>query len=147
MNKNIQTHISPILEEFSSLCSWEEKYRKVISIGQNLPLMEASKKIKRWEVQGCQAKVWLYSSIKEKGRMYFQADSDALITKGLIGLLVRLYSGLVPKEVLALPIDSFFDSLDLKNHLSPTRVGGLFSVVKQIKYYARAYQLLNEKSV
>ena len=143
-DKTIKLKMDHLLKEFHSLSSWEERYRKIISIGKALSAMPASYKEPKWEVEGCQAKVWLYASMKPTGEMCFQADSDALITKGLVGLLVKLYSGLKPKEVLTLPVDVFFDSLDLQNHLSPTRVGGMLSVVKQIQYYAKAYQLLDQ---
>ena len=143
MNQITETQAN-ILKEFSSLSSWEGRYKKIIEMGKNLPPFPEEYKTKIWLVKGCQSLVWLYASQNEKGQVVFIADSNALITKGLIALLIKYYSGLSPKEILSRPKPEFLEVLDLENHLSPTRAGGLFSLIKQIQYYAKGFYLLSQ---
>ncbi|MDE0119783.1 MAG: SufE family protein [Bdellovibrionales bacterium] len=138
MNK-VEQRTKEILNDFSSLPSWEEKYKKIIQIGKSSEPLDQKYKTKEWLVKGCQSQVWLYAFQDQKGKIVFRADSDALITKGLVALLLNYYSDLFPEEIIAHPVPSFFEKLELKNHLTPTRVGGLFSMVRQIQYYAMAF--------
>ena len=133
-----------IIKNFSGLSSWEDRYKKIIQIGRTAPFLEDKYKTEKWLVKGCQSQVWLYAYRDEEGKVVFRADSDALITKGLVSLLLNYYSALSPKEILSHPVPSFFEELDLKNHLTPTRVGGLFSMVRQIRYYAQVFSLMSE---
>ena len=135
-----------IVKDFAGLADWEARYKKIIQMGKTAPVLGEERKTKEYLVKGCQSQVWLYARQDEQGRVVFLADSDALITKGLIILLLRYYSGLLPKEILSYPVPPFFEELDLKNHLTPTRVGGLLSMVRQIQYYARAFLLLSQSS-
>lgn len=138
---NIQKHSQAILKDFSQLSSWEERYKKIIHIGRIAPPLDVKYKTSEWLVKGCQSQVWLFAKQNSHGQVVFQSDSDALITKGLVALLLKYYSPLLPEEILSQPVPDFFDKLDLKNHLSPTRVGGLFSMLKYIQYYAKAFSL------
>ena len=135
-----------ILQEFSNLKSWEDRYKKIIQFGKTLSPIEDKYKTKEWQIKGCQSQVWVHPIQDEEKKIYFQADSDALITKGLVALVVKYYSGLLPEEILSKPCPSFLESLELKNHLTPTRVGGLFSLLRQIQYYAQGFLLLSKKS-
>ena len=140
----IEQRAQKILNTFSSLSSWEEKYKKIIQIGKASIALDPKYKKKEWLVKGCQSQVWLYAFQNQDGNVVFHADSDALITKGLVALLLNYYSGLSPQEIIAHPVPSFFEKLELKNHLTPTRVGGLFSMIRQIQYYARAFTLISK---
>ena len=135
-----------IVRDFSALSSWEGRYKKIIQMGKSTPSLDEKYKSEKWLVKGCQSQVWLYPSQDKDGRVVFQADSDALITKGLVALLIKYYSHLFPKEILSHPLPDFFEKLNLKNHLTPTRVGGLFSMIKQIQYYAKAFSLLPQNN-
>lgn len=135
----IQTRAKEITESFFQFSSWEERYKHIIYIGKSSPPLEEKYKTEEWLVKGCQSQVWLYAFQDEAGRVVFRADSDALITKGLVSLLLKYYSELSPTEIIAYPVPSFFEDLDLKNHLTPTRVGGLYSMLRQIQYYAKAF--------
>ena len=144
----IKQRSEEIISCFSSLSSWEEKYKKIIQLGKSGTSLDKKYKTKEWLVKGCQSQVWLYAFQDKEGKVIFHADSDALITKGLVSLLLNYYSDLFPEEIIAHPIPSFFEKLELKNHLTPTRVGGLFSMIRQIQYYAQAFAFLSkDKSI
>lgn len=140
-NGSIPNNAQAIIQELIQLPSWEERYKKIIAIGKNAPVMDIQYKTNDWLVKGCQAQVWLHANIHD-GKVIFQSDSDALITKGLITLLVKYYSGLSPQKILQDKRPSFFNTLQLQHHLTPTRVGGLFSMIRQIQYYAQGFQLI-----
>jgi cysteine desulfuration protein SufE len=123
-----------IVEEFSFLEDWMDKYEYLIELGKNLPPLEESSKQEKNLIKGCQSRVWLDVK-RENGRLYFQADSDALITKGIISLLVQIFSGHTPAEILDSNMD-FIEKIGLKDHLSPTRANGLLSMIQQIQMYA-----------
>ncbi len=127
-----------IIEEFSMFEDWMERYEYIIEIGKTTPLIDESQKKEENLITGCQSKVWLHSEIKE-GKLIFTADSDAILTKGIVGLLLRVFSNHTPKEILESDTD-FIDEIGLKEHLSPTRANGLVSMIKQIKLYALAFQ-------
>ena len=126
-----------IVEEFSMFDDWMDKYAYLIELGTAMPAMEEQYKTDDNLIKGCQSRVWFYAELKED-RLYFMADSDAIITKGIAGLLIRVFSGQRPSEIVATDLN-FIDQIGLTQHLSPTRSNGLLSMIKQIKYYALAY--------
>ncbi|MCF6297543.1 MAG: SufE family protein [Flavobacteriaceae bacterium] len=132
-----------IIDEFSMFDDWMERYEYIIEIGKSIPLIETQNKTSENLIKGCQSKVWLYASC-ENNKILFSADSDAILTKGIIALLLRVYSNQSPKDIL----DSnslFIDKIGLKEHLSPTRANGLVSMIKQLKLYALAFQVKSNK--
>jgi cysteine desulfuration protein SufE len=130
-----------IIDEFSLFDDWMEKYEYLIELGKSLPLIEADKKTDDNIIKGCQSKVWLDAKFDDNKINYF-ADSDAILTKGIIALLIRVFNNQSPQVILETNTD-FIDEIGLKEHLSPTRANGLVSMVKQIKLYALAYQSKN----
>ena len=126
-----------VIEEFSAFDDWMDKYQMIIDLGNELPPLDPAYKTDDNLIDGCQSRVWLHAEFKE-GLLYFEADSDAIITKGLIGLLIRVLSEHTPKEILDCDVH-FIDEIGLTQHLSPTRSNGLLSMLKQIKTYALAY--------
>ena len=126
-----------IVEEFAFFTDWMEKYEYLIDLGKTLPPFPDEKKREENLIPGCQSRVWLYS-LCENGKLFFYADSDAIITKGIISLLIKVFSGHSPKEILDADVD-FINQIGLKEHLSPTRANGLVSMMKQIKAYALAH--------
>lgn len=126
-----------IVEEFSMYEDWMDKYAYLIEIGNGLESMDEAHKTEDNLIKGCQSRVWFHAEMRD-GKLYFTADSDAIITKGIAGLLIRVFSGQAPKDIVDASLD-FIDKIGLTQHLSPTRSNGLLSMVKQIKYYALAY--------
>ena len=129
---------SQIIDEFEIMDDWMEKYEYMISLGKSLPLMDNDFKNDSNLIKGCQSRVWLHAELKNDN-IFFHADSDAIITKGIISILIRIYSGQPPKEILDSSFD-FINQIGLKEHLSQTRANGLSSMIKQIKMYALAFQ-------
>ena len=127
-----------IIEEFSMFDDWEERYQYMIDLGKTLPLIDEQYKNDDHIIKGCQSKVWLNAAM-EDDKVVFTADSDAIITKGIIAILIRAFSNQHPKDILE-SNTNFIDKIGLKEHLSPTRANGLVSMIKQIKMYALAYQ-------
>lgn len=127
-----------IIEEFAMFDDWMQKYEYLIELGKSMPIIDDSKKTDENIIKGCQSKVWLDAKFHE-GKISYFADSDAILTKGIIAVLIRVFNNLSPQEVLDTSID-FIDEIGLKEHLSPTRANGLVSMVKQIKLFALAYQ-------
>ena len=127
-----------IIDEFSMFDDWMERYEYIIELGKSLPLIDEVHKLDENLIKGCQSKVWLYSDLKED-RLFFSADSDAILTKGIVALLLRVFSNQKPQDILVANTD-FIDKIGLKEHLSPTRANGLVSMIKQIKMYAVAQQ-------
>ena len=134
----IQEIQDEIIDEFSMFDDWEERYQYMIDLGKTLPLIEDRFKTDENIIKGCQSKVWIHADIKN-GKVIFTADSDAIITKGIIAILIRVFSNQCPKDIIEANMD-FIDEIGLKEHLSPTRANGLVSMIKQIKMYAIAYQ-------
>ncbi len=126
-----------IAEEFSMFSDWMEKYEYIIELGKDLPLIDPALKTDERIIKGCQSQVWLDAKF-DGGKVHFTADSDAIITKGIISLLVRVLSDATPQEILEADL-KFIDDIGLKEHLSPTRSNGLLSMIKQMKTYALAY--------
>lgn len=127
-----------IISEFNMFDDWMDRYDYLIEQGKDLEPLDEKYKTKENLIKGCQSQVWLNAYV-ENGLLYFKADSDAIITKGMIALLVRAFSGHKPEEIQEADI-SFLDKIGLKEQLSPTRSNGLMSMVKQMKLYAIAYQ-------
>lgn len=127
-----------VIEEFAMFEDWMDKYEYLISLGKELPLIDEDKKIDGNLIKGCQSRVWLDAQL-EDGKIQYTADSDAIITKGIISLMVRVLNDRSPKEIAETEL-YFIDQVGLKEHLSPTRSNGLVSMVKQMKLYALAFQ-------
>ncbi len=138
---SLQQRIEKISHDFAALGTWEEKYQKIISMGKSLPVLPPEMQTDEAKVKGCQSQVWLHSKI-ESGKIYLQGDSDALLVRGLVALVVEVYSGSTPQEVLMTPPD-FLKSMGFEGNLSPSRANGLFSMIKQIRYFAMAYASLS----
>jgi cysteine desulfuration protein SufE len=127
-----------IIDEFSAFDDWMDKYNYLIELGKEMPLIDEKYKVLNNLISGCQSRVWLHAQY-EDGKIFFTADSDAVITRGLVSLLIRVLNGRTPDEILETKMD-FIDKIGLKEHLSPTRSNGLTSMVKQMKLYALAFK-------
>ena len=130
-----------LVEDFSFMEDWTEKYQYLIDLSKNLAPMDTKFKVEENIIKGCQSKVWLKASF-ENELINFQADSDAIISKGIVAILLSVLNDRKPNEILNADL-SFIDQIGLKEHLSPNRANGLSSMVKQIKFYALAYSKLN----
>ena len=127
-----------IIDEFNLFDDWMERYEYLIEIGRSLPIIDEQYKLDENIIKGCQSKVWLYSEMNHT-KIDFTADSDAILTKGLVALLLRVFSNQTPEDILKADT-LFIEEIGLKEHLSPTRANGLVSMLKQIKLYAIAQQ-------
>ena len=127
-----------IIDEFAMFDDWQERYQYMIDLGKSLPLISQEYKTEDNIIKGCQSKVWVQASMDNE-KVIFTADSDAIITKGIIAILIRVFSNQHPKDIIDGNTD-FIDEIGLKEHLSPTRANGLVSMIKKIKMYALAYQ-------
>ncbi len=128
-----------ITEEFALFDSWDDKYEYIIDLGKRLPPLDMKYKIDENRVRGCQSSVWLVAEYTN-GKLFYQADSDAMIVKGLISMLIRVLSGRTPDEIIEAKLD-FIREIGMTTHLAQTRSNGLLSMVKQMKHYALAYKL------
>lgn len=126
-----------IIDEFSMFDDWTERYEYIIELGKSLPMIDEQYKTDDYIIKGCQSKVWLNAEQKDE-KIVFTADSDAILTKGIIAIMIRVFSEQNPKDILDASTD-FVDEIGLKEHLSPTRANGLVSMIKQIKMYALAF--------
>ncbi|MFN6114989.1 MAG: SufE family protein [Flavobacteriales bacterium] len=124
-------------DEFAMFTDWQDRYEHLIELGKELPLIAPEKKTDENIVRGCQSRVWLHAA-PQNGRVHFTADSDAMITKGLVALLVRVLNDRTPQEILETPL-TFIDAIGLREHLSPNRSNGLVAMLDQMKRYALAY--------
>lgn len=129
-----------IIDEFSNFEDWMDKYSYIIEIGNSCPIIEEKEKVDTNLIKGCQSRVWVSAKLNEEGLMQISADSDAVITKGIISLLLRVFNNQKPEDVYAAEL-RFVDEIGLKSHLSPTRSNGLLSMIKQIKLYALAFSM------
>ena len=134
---SIEEKQKELVEEFEFLEDWTDKYEHIIALGKSLFNIEEEYKTDENLIRGCQSKVWLHAENKD-GLLFFTADSDAIITKGLISMIVRVFSGHNAQEIIESDLH-FIDDIGLREHLSPTRSNGLLSMVKQIKFYAMAF--------
>lgn len=135
---NIQQIQEEIVDEFAMFDDWMQRYEYMIELGKALPLIDDKYKTEDYIIKGCQSKVWVYADMKED-KVVFTADSDAIITKGIIAILIRVFSHQKPTDIIKANT-AFIDEIGLKEHLSPTRANGLVSMIKQLKMYALAYE-------
>ncbi len=140
-HKTIEEIEKEIVEEFSLFDSWDDKYEYIIDLGKKLPPLEEQYKKDENKVRGCQSTVWLVAEYRD-GAVFYKADSDAVIVKGLISMLVRVLSGQSPNAIVNAPLD-FIREIGMIGHLAQTRSNGLLSMVKQMKNYALVYKLKN----
>jgi len=141
--ETIESKGQQIISEFEMFDDWLEKYNHLIEMGKDLPLIDEKYKTKQNLISGCQSSVWLHADYID-GLIYFSADSDAVITKGIVNMLIRVMSGEPSKAILDANLE-FIDAIGLKEHLSPTRSNGLVSMIKQMKLYALAFQAKYDK--
>ena len=133
-----------VVNEFVMFSDWQDRYEHLIELGRDLPLIAPEKKTEENIVRGCQARVWLNAESRS-GKIHFTADSDAMITKGLIALLVRVLNDHTPQEILNTPL-TFIDRIGLREHLSPNRANGLSAMMDQMRRYALAYSANSEQA-
>lgn len=141
-NNTIEQTEREIVEEFGLFDSWDDKYEYIIDLGKKLPPLEERYKLDENKVKGCQSTVWLVADL-EDGKIFYKAESDAIIVKGLISMLIRVLSGHTPDEILNAKLE-FINEIGMTSHLAQTRSNGLLSMVKQMKNYALAYKLKTE---
>lgn len=134
----IQEKQQEVIDEFSMFDDWMQRYEYMIELGKSLPLIDEKYKVDENLIKGCQSKVWVHAEL-DGDKLVFTADSDAIITKGIVAILVRVFSNQHPSEIIEADT-KFIDEIGLKEHLSPTRANGLVSMIKQLKMYAVAYQ-------
>lgn len=132
-----------IIAELSELNDWMDRYAYIIDLGNTLPPYPESEKIPSNIIEGCQSRVWIYAKLNDDRTIHFDADSDALIVKGIIALLLKVLNDRTPDEILSSNL-YFIEKIGLQEHLSPTRSNGLVAMVKQIHNYAQAFKILNE---
>tara|TARA_A200000113_G_scaffold24054_1_gene20496 strand:+ start:174 stop:605 length:432 start_codon:yes stop_codon:yes gene_type:complete len=140
----IDTIQDEIVEEFSLFEDWMQRYEYMIELGKSLPLIDSRHKTEDNIIKGCQSKVWVHADLSEE-KLVFTADSDAIITKGIIAILIRVFSHQHPDAILEADT-TFIDKIGLREHLSPTRANGLVSMIKQLKMYAIAFKTQLNKS-
>jgi cysteine desulfuration protein SufE len=138
---SIKEEQDSIIEEFAQFPDWMEKYEYIIALGKELPLIDEHLKVDDNLIRGCQSRVWMHPEYRD-GHVFFTADSDALITKGLVSMVIRVLSGHTPKEIVDANV-FFIDAIGLSSHLSPTRSNGLLAMIRQIRNYALAFHLKN----
>jgi cysteine desulfuration protein SufE len=139
INSTLLGRQDKIIAEFQSINGWEDRYKKIIEMGKALPELPENLKVEEAKVKGCQSQVWLHASLDASQRIVFQGDSDALIVRGLVALLLQVYSGSRPEEILASP-PQFLKAIGFEGNLSPSRANGLFAMIKQIQMFAMAFQ-------
>jgi cysteine desulfuration protein SufE len=132
-----------IISEFAMFDDWMDKYNYLIELGKSLQIISEEYRTDQYLITGCQSKVWLHASLTE-GKVVFTGDSDAIITKGIVSLLIRVLSGQTPDDILRAKLE-FVDQIGLQEHLSPTRSNGLSSMIKQMKLYATVFKMTREK--
>lgn len=133
-----------IIEEFAGLGEWMERYNYLIDLGKNLPMIEQAYRNDEYLIRGCQSRVWLNAEFVD-GKIYYYGDSDAIITKGIAALMIRVFTGHTPDEILNANM-GFIDVIGLKEHLSPTRSNGMVAMINQMRYYAMAYKAKQQKT-
>jgi len=131
------------VREFAQLSTWEDRYKKIISMGKAMPDLPEEKRTEESKVKGCQSQVWLHARLSEQGTVLLEGDSDAMIVKGLVALLVAIYSGATPEEILSTPPE-FIKDMGFEANLSPSRTNGFFSMLKQIRYFATAMAVMKQ---
>lgn len=139
-NGQMQDTEAAIIEDFSFLDTWEEKYEYIIELGKKLPVLDEQYKVEENMIKGCQSAVWLIADYRD-GRVFFKADSDAVIVKGLVSMLIRVLSGHTPDEIIHAKLD-FIEQIGMMTHLAQTRSNGLLAMIRQIKNYALVYKTI-----
>lgn len=137
MSSPIEIIEQEIVEEFALFDSWEDKYEYIIDMGKKLPPLNEAYRTEDHKIKGCQSQVWMHSELKD-GKVYYEADSDAMIVKGLAGMLVRVFSGQKPEDIVNAPV-KFIDDIGMTSHLAQTRSNGLRAMLKQMKMDAMAW--------
>ena len=140
----INDKIILLKKDFAACSDWEKKYEKIIAMGKNLKNLDDALKTEDLKVKGCQSQVWIKADLTAAGKIVFRGDSDALLVKGLVAIVLSVYSDETPAAILAQPAD-FLKDIGFDSGLSPSRSNGLYSMIKQIKYYATAFQYLLSK--
>ena len=135
----ITDRVNRLIADFKGFNDWEERYKHLIDLGKKMPVMNEANRIPANLVKGCQSQVWIHADLNNDGKIYFQADSDASIVKGIIALLVGVYTGSTPDEILSMR-PTFLEDIGLREHLSMSRANGLNSMMKQISFFAMAYK-------
>lgn len=140
----ITDKINNLKQQFELCSGWEQKYEKIIELGKRWPALEESLKTEDLKIKGCQSQVWIKAEVTSDKKILFKGDSDALLVKGLVAIILTIYSGETPEIILATSPD-FLKEIGFDKGLSPSRSNGLYSMIKQIKYYATAFQYLLSK--
>jgi cysteine desulfuration protein SufE len=143
MSKSIQEIQEDIIADFELFDDWAEKYNYLIELGKELPELTPEFKTDQYRVHGCQSLVWMHSHLNENGKLSFEADSDAIISKGMVGMLVKVLTNHTPKEIVDADL-YFIDKIGMREHLSPNRSNGLSSMINRMKSSAKAYDLVSE---
>jgi len=133
------TTIDDVTDTFAFIDDWDERYRYLIDLGRQVPAMDEVGRTEAHKVRGCQSQVWLVPHMSDTGKLVFEGDSDAHIVKGLVALMLLIFSGKTPQEILATDAKAILDQLDLQGHLSPMRANGLFSMVERIGEIAKSH--------
>ncbi len=128
--------IESLIEDFSFLDSWEDRYKYLIELGNNIPRFNDEQKSDVWKVQGCQSQVWIIPHFDKNG-VWFEGDSDAIIVRGIIAVVLEIFKDKTAQEILDIDVEKIFDKMGLKEHITPNRRNGMLSMVDKIKYYAK----------
>lgn len=139
--ETLQERQQRVIREFQGIETWEDRYKKIIALGKAMPELPDNKKTEEAKVKGCQSQVWLHAELDDQRKIQFQGDSDALLVRGLVALVLKIYGGSTPEEILTTPPD-FLKALGFEGNLSPSRANGLFSMVKQVRFFAMAFQAM-----
>lgn len=141
---SVQKKEEQVVAEFLKISDWEERYKKMIEMGKALPVMAESMKTEDKKVKGCQSQVWLHAELLPNKKIHYHVDSDALIVKGLVAVLMAVYNDEAPQEIMTHQ-PQFIEKLGLVNNLSANRANGLMAMMKQIKLYAMAFHVMNQQ--
>jgi cysteine desulfuration protein SufE len=144
MNQTINERQDALIEEFAIFTDWMDRYALLIELGNSLPPLDDQYKTENNLIEGCQSRVWLHAGFTD-GKIYFQGESDAVIVKGIVSLLIQVLSGHTPREILEADL-YFIEQIGLREHLSPTRSNGLVAMVKQMRMYALAFKVKEEQT-
>jgi cysteine desulfuration protein SufE len=142
--KSLREKEQEIIDAFEVFDDWMDKYAYIIELGKSLSAIDENYRKDNYLIKGCQSQVWLHA-IHKDGKVFYAGDSDALITKGIVNLLIKVLSGCTPQEIIDTPMD-YINKIGLKEHLSPTRANGLLSMIRQMKLYAMAFSTSESKS-
>ena len=144
MDMTIKEIQDSIIDDFSMFDDWMDRYAMLIEMGKECPIIDDKYRDEAHLINGCQSRVWLNAELRD-GKVYYTADSDAVITKGIVNLLIKVFNGQTPDDILAADL-SFLDAIGLKEHLSPTRSNGLLAMLKQMLLYAEAFKLKEDQA-